>query len=50
MTGHRRAWGRGGTATGLTQLTIPGTTDSAGILPAPLDKGGGDSRGDRATR
>jgi hypothetical protein len=29
---------------------ITGTTDSVGIPPAPLDKGGGDSRGDLATR
>jgi hypothetical protein len=29
-------------------VTIAGTTDSVRIPPAPLDKGGGDSRGDRA--
>jgi hypothetical protein len=29
--------------------TITGATDSVGIPPAPLDKGGGDSRGDLAT-
>jgi hypothetical protein len=29
-------------------VTITGTTDSVRIPPAPLDKGGGDSQGDRA--